>query len=369
VPPAVTEKGRVLLVHAADLDLVAPFVPASHAAIVLIDETAAPSLPDIAIRRRCIAVLSDVSSLTSLRRVLSAAMYFANVPAPDTTEPVSISETAPIAEAVRRRRVLLVDDNRINQRVFTRILEAAGHEVVTAGDGDQALNILEEQAGRLDVVLMDFNMPDMDGLEATKLFRMMSSGDARLPIIGLTADASAKSDSRWQDADMDGCLIKPVDPPALLAAIDAIARDVAAPAGNPVALLQEHPRFRKASPPALDDTTVANLLRLGDRAFVGELMSDFLIDAAKFISNLTAAAVQGNTAVFHDQAHALRSSAINVGAMALCELCDPWVGERGSELRAKAGDFAARAHAELARTRTAINKLVAERPAPGAQIS
>jgi two-component system sensor histidine kinase RpfC len=361
--------GRILLVHASDLDLIAPACRDTHAAIVLIDETAAQSLPAIAVRRRCAAILSDVSSLTALRRVLMTAMYFANIPAADAPEPAAVTETPPVLDPVRRRRVLLVDDNRVNQRVFTRILESAGHEVVTANNGEQALNILEDQAGRLDVVLMDFNMPEMDGLEATKLFRVMSRGDARLPIIGLTADASAKSDSRWRDADMDGCLIKPVDPPALLAAIDAIARNASSPAGNSVAILQEHPRFRKASPPALDDTAIGNLLRLGDRTFVGELLSDFLADATRFIATLSAAAVQGDTSLFRDQAHALRSSAINVGATALCELCEPWAGDRGSELRARAGEFAARAQAELARTRAAINKLAADRPASDARLS
>jgi two-component system sensor histidine kinase RpfC len=210
---------------------------------------------------------------------------------------------------------------------------------------------------------MDFNMPELDGIETTKLFRVISSGDARLPIIGLTADASAQSDSRWRDAGMDGCIIKPVDPPAFLAAIDAIARNVASSAANSVAILQEHPRFRKLAVPALDEAVITNLRRLGDSTFIGELLADFLSDATSIIETLTAAAFQGDTMTFRDQAHALRSSAINVGAMALVELCDPWTGGRGNDLKARAADFAARAQAELARTRKAIHDLDAERRA------
>jgi two-component system sensor histidine kinase RpfC len=259
--------------------------------------------------------------------------------------------------------VLLVDDNRVNQRVFSRILESVGHEVLLAENGEQALDILEREAARLDVVLMDFNMPELDGIETTKLFRVISSGDARLPIIGLTADASAQSDSRWRDADMDGCIIKPVEPTAFLAAIDAIARNVALPVANPIAILQEHPRFRKLAVPALDEAVITNLRRLGDSAFVSELLTDFLLDATNIIGTLTTSALEGNSTAFRDQAHALRSSAINVGAMALAELCDPWTGERGSNLKARAADFAARAQAELARTRQAIHDLDAERRA------
>jgi two-component system, sensor histidine kinase RpfC len=363
ITPLKEENGRILLVHAPDWDRMDPSLSAGSSAIVLIDETATHSLPDISTRKRCAALLSDVSSLTSLHRAISTASQLTNTRASQTPEPLSVAEKTSLPAAMRRRRVLLVDDNRVNQRVFSRILESVGHEVLLAENGEQALDILEREAARLDVVLMDFNMPELDGIETTKLFRVISSGDARLPIIGLTADASAQSDSRWRDADMDGCIIKPVEPTAFLAAIDAIARNVALPVANPIAILQEHPRFRKLAVPALDEAVITNLRRLGDSAFVSELLTDFLLDATNIIGTLTTSALEGNSTAFRDQAHALRSSAINVGAMALAELCDPWTGERGSNLKARAADFAARAQAELARTRQAIHDLDAERRA------
>jgi two-component system sensor histidine kinase RpfC len=130
-----------------------------------------------------------------------------------------------------------------------------------------------------------------------------------------------------------------------------------------VAILEDHPRFRKPDVPALDETTVANLCRLGDSTFVNELFSDFLIDAADTIELLSAAARQGNTTAFRNQAHALQSSAGNVGARALAELCAPWIGRRGAELKARAVDFTARAQTELNRTRDAVNDLNVERGA------
>ena len=162
---------------------------------------------------------------------------------------------------------------------------------------------------------------------------------------------------------MDGCLIKPVDPTALLEAIDAIARSTSTVMASTIAILEDHPRFRKPAVPALDETIIANLRRLGDSTFVDELLSDFLIDAAVTIELLSAAAGQGNTMTFRDQAHALQSSASNVGAVALAELCAPWVGHRGSELKARAGDFSARALTELNRTRDAVSDLSTERSA------
>ena len=358
------EKGRIMLVHAPDWEIVEPAISATGAAVVLIDETAAQALPGVSTQRRCVTLLSDVSSVESLSRAIATALRLTNDSVPQRPEAFSGAGSPPSTEPTRRRRVLLVDDNRVNRRVFTRILESAGHEVLTAENGEKALDVLEREASRLDVVLMDFNMPELDGIEATKLFRMMTIGnDARLPIIGLTADASAQADARWRDADMDGCLIKPVDPAALLDAIDAMARRTLPMTANTVTILEDHPRFRKPAVPALDEPILANLRRLGDGTFVNELLSDFLIDAADTIELLSAAAGQGNTMAFRDQAHALQSSASNVGAMALAELCAPWVGRRGAELKARAIDFTARAQIELNRTRDAVNDLNAERSA------
>ncbi len=280
------------------------------------------------------------------------------------TQPV----LAPVSESIataspQRRRVLLVDDNRINQRVFSRILESAGHDVLVAENGELALDILEEEAKHLDIVLMDFNMPELDGLEATKLFRAMSIGDNRLPIIGLTADAAALSDGRWREAGMDGCLIKPVDPAAFLATVETMARAAVYQPASPVMALHEHPRFRPASVPALDEMILGNLRQLGDDAFIDELMSDFLSDAADLIDTLVQAARRGDSPAFRNHAHALRSSAANVGATALGELCAPFAGQRGGELQARAADFASRAQAELWRTREAIASLDSSRRA------
>jgi two-component system, sensor histidine kinase RpfC len=357
------QKRRTILVHAPDWEIVEPAISATGGTVVLIDETAAQTLPAVSTQRCCVSLLSDVSSMKSLSRVIATALRLTNDSVHQRPEALSGTGNPSSTEPTRRRRVLLVDDNRVNQRVFARILESAGHQVLTAENGEKALDVLEHEASRLDVVLMDFNMPELDGIEATKLFRLMNLGNARLPIVGLTADASAESDARWRDADMDGCLIKPVDPAILLDAIDAIARKTSPVEASTVAILEDHPRFRKPAVPALDEAAIGNLRRLGGSTFVNELLSEFMIDAAETIKLLSAAADQGNTMAFRTQAHALKSSASNVGAMALAELCTPWVGRRGSELKARAVDFTARAQTELNRTRDAFNDLNAERGA------
>jgi two-component system sensor histidine kinase RpfC len=226
--------------------------------VVLIQPQAPPTLPGMATRQRCASLLSERPTAVELRRALTIACRLA---AP------SLGQAAPPrpVRPRRPRRVLLVDDNRINQRVFSRILEGAGHSVLVAETGDQALDLLEEKADQIDIVLMDFNMPDTDGLEATKLYRMMATGDRRLPIVGLTADATALNDNRWRAAGMDDCLIKPVEPAALLAAVDSIAREGP---GKLAHIITRPTLVRPDVPPSLDEKAIESLRRLGGADFV-----------------------------------------------------------------------------------------------------
>ncbi|MET4636369.1 sensor histidine kinase [Kaistia defluvii] len=313
---------------------------------VLIQPWVPPGLPPLATRQRCSSLLSERPTPTELRRALTVASRL-NAPAPAE---VVAATPRPIRPS-RPRRILLADDNRINQRVFSRILEAAGHSVLLAETGDQALDLLEEKADQIDIVLMDFNMPDTDGLEATKLYRVMATGDRRLPIVGLTADATAMNDSRWRDAGMDDCLIKPVEPSALLAAIDRITSD------EPDKSARSEPRLtlvRNAVLPSLDDRAVERLQRLGNAEFVVELMEDYLADAEIMLERLIKSASRGDLEAFRSDDHALQSSSANMGALALGAICAPWRNLRGDELRAGAAEFTRQAKAELRRTQKAM---------------
>ncbi|MGE4482666.1 ATP-binding protein [Acidocella sp.] len=326
--------------------------------VILIHPAAGPGLPELAIRRRCMTLLSEDFSDQELQQALLIAsrLNSAGTAARPPALPAA-SEPQPLRIAKLRRHVLLVDDNRVNQRVFTRILEAAGHKVSVADNGNKALDILEREADRFDIVLMDFNMPGMDGLEATKLYRVMALGGPRLPIVGLTADAFAQAQEDWRAADMDGCLVKPVAPQDLVAAVEKMSRPSLA--GSAFAVAEEadepaSPPVPQEEDPALDQKIIDNLRLLGDNEFLEELMSDFLSDAKDLIDQLEADATRGDSQEFRSHAHALRSSAANVGAMALGKLCIPWSGLRGGELRAQAVTFTARANSELKRTRQAV---------------
>jgi CheY-like chemotaxis protein len=105
--------------------------------------------------------------------------------------------------------ILLVEDNPINQKVASRLLEKAGHTVTIAGNGREALHCVSSRI--FDLVLMDVQMPEMDGLEATAQIRRQERGtDRHLPIVALTAHALNGDRERCLEAGMDGYVPKPV---------------------------------------------------------------------------------------------------------------------------------------------------------------
>jgi two-component system sensor histidine kinase/response regulator len=123
----------------------------------------------------------------------------------------------PKAEGVPRR-ILLAEDSAINQMVAQYMLQLAGHEVVVAANGREAVELLER--GYFDAVFMDVQMPEMDGFEATAAIRAREQGsDRRIPIVAMTAHAMAGDDARCLAAGMDAYVAKPVQQASLLAAL------------------------------------------------------------------------------------------------------------------------------------------------------
>ncbi|HET7791871.1 MAG TPA: ATP-binding protein [Rhizobacter sp.] len=124
--------------------------------------------------------------------------------------PASNSALTPLGGGLSSVRVLLVDDDAVNTMIASQMLESAGVTVLTASTGVEALNQLTR--GGFDLVLMDWRMPDMDGLEATRRLRAGEAGEAarHLPVIGFTANAYAEDRAACLAAGMDDVLVKPV---------------------------------------------------------------------------------------------------------------------------------------------------------------
>jgi CheY-like chemotaxis protein/HPt (histidine-containing phosphotransfer) domain-containing protein len=124
----------------------------------------------------------------------------------------------------RRARILLAEDTPMNQELMVTLLKRAGHDVTVVGDGVAALEIVKQRS--FDLILMDVQLPRMNGLEATRAIRALEGGMSKVPIVAMTARALSKDVEECIAAGMDDHLSKPIDTVALLAVIDHWARPV-----------------------------------------------------------------------------------------------------------------------------------------------
>jgi CheY-like chemotaxis protein len=138
------------------------------------------------------------------------------------TDAVPLVTRHTLREAKSRLRVLLAEDNAVNQTLATRLLEKRGFEVFAVGDGEAAVEALGKET--FDVVLMDLQMPKMDGFEATAAIRKKErAAGGRVAIIALTANALKGDQERCLAAGMDGYVSKPIRTSELLEAIEKLA--------------------------------------------------------------------------------------------------------------------------------------------------
>jgi len=158
-------------------------------------------------------------------------------------------DAAPVAAALPRLRILLAEDNLVNQTLAVRLLEKQGHEVVLALTGKEALDKIEES--RFDVVLMDVQMPEMDGLAATReLRRTEEETGGHLPVVAMTAYAMKGDRERCLEAGMDAYLPKPINSRELFQAIAA-----ALPLGRARTAGNSRPGNRESSSPTVEIRT------------------------------------------------------------------------------------------------------------------
>jgi GAF domain-containing protein/CheY-like chemotaxis protein/CHASE1-domain containing sensor protein/HPt (histidine-containing phosphotransfer) domain-containing protein/anti-sigma regulatory factor (Ser/Thr protein kinase) len=218
--------------------------------------------------------------------------------------------------AGRALHVLLAEDNPVNQRLMVRLLERQGHRVVVAGDGRQAVAALDR--GPFDVVLMDLQMPEMDGFEATVRIRARAADAARrLPVIALTARALEGDAERCVAAGMDGHLAKPVGPGKLAAALERVTRgESAAPPGPP------RRAAGRREPAAAIDVAAAREIVDGDLALLSELTRELLRTCPAAVAELRAAAARRDADAALRLAHRLRGGLSAVAARPAAAVAD-----------------------------------------------
>ena len=158
-----------------------------------------------------------------------STFWFA-IPAPPALTGKASTQEQRSRSPGRPLRVLAADDHPVNRLVIATYLETAGHEVTLASDGREAFEAI--QTADFDVVLMDIQMPTLDGLSATREIRSLETVARDVPIIALTANAMAGDRERFLEAGMNDYIAKPIDPDALLETIDRIAEHARASIRN-----------------------------------------------------------------------------------------------------------------------------------------
>jgi len=291
--------------------------------LLLADDDHIDSLATLAGGRVSSLLRAPLDDTRLMRALHALPAREGGVPAAGESESAKASDITPTR---RPLKILLAEDNAPNRMIIQRILELGGHTVLTASDGEEALQILDQPG--IDLVLMDINMPELSGYEAAKLYRMAHTDGPRLPILALTADATSQTERLCRDAGMDGVLTKPIEAAHLLATLETIAVRAAAgqpidsltppvePPPNVVTPIAQHPRYGVEAGAVLDEAAVEALKALGAGSdFFNDVIENFRSDVREILDQMARAAAKRDLRAFRDHAHSLRSSAAHIGAV------------------------------------------------------
>ncbi len=231
-------------------------------------------------------------------------------------------------------RILLAEDNPANQKLALALLSKLSYRADVVANGLEALQALERQ--RYDVLLMDVQMPEMDGLEASRRICRRWPKEQRPRLIAVTANAMREDREECLDAGMDDYITKPISPQALIKALKdslPLATDVAEarPSGAVAEPSRPLEQVERASPPRGEDSSSAELQSKGDfdptaldrlcemtnAEFVVEALDDFVEHAHNSLQTMRRALAEGRAEELHRAAHTLKSNSASIGATSL----------------------------------------------------
>jgi two-component system, sensor histidine kinase and response regulator len=243
-------------------------------------------------------------------------------------------------QALPGLRILLAEDHPVNQKVAVRVLERLGHTAVIATDGNKAIAALDD--GDFDGVLMDVQMPELDGFEAVKIIREREKATGEhLPIIALTAHAMQGDRERCLRAGFDDYVAKPIRQRDLEAALKTFGE-------------------KRPNAPDFDHSIVNQLNTIcgGDDAFSRELAESFLESAPRILTGIDNALKLGDATMLSTEAHALLGISRTIGADVLAALCAEMENVVNQGDLAMAAIVGARLGDAWEQVRTALERLV-----------
>ncbi len=322
-------------------------------AAILVGNAGLFDIEDIALRACFASVVSPSSDFQEIRSALRIGRSFIkHTSFSEAQEPQAALPLNPY-------RILVADDNRTNRNVLAAILEAAGHQVTMVADGDEAIEAL--QAGGVDILLLDVNMPRLNGIETSIMWRKMEGDSSHLPIIGVTADTTNETEANCLAAGMNMRITKPVDAKLLLNVIAEYCADKSSPQAvvqklHPVSstIVAEH---NDANPsPTLDQAQIDYLLSIGDLEFFGDMIDSFREDIDETMSSMRVAVTNQDAEQFRFCAHAFKSSSNNIGAVSLTEIASQLENITDSDFQSKGSRYLAKIETEIVQIHQALDQ-------------
>jgi CheY-like chemotaxis protein/HPt (histidine-containing phosphotransfer) domain-containing protein len=248
-----------------------------------------------------VQVAKPIRSSQLYNALLKALTDRAQKPAGELVQEEARPTTSPL-------RILLAEDNAVNQKVALRLLDQLGYRADVVWNGREVIEALERQA--YDVVLMDVQMPELDGLDASRRICERWAPELRPRIVAMTANVMPEDRDACFAAGMDDYVAKPIRPNELASALSR-ARLIGEP----------HEERARGTRVDLDTSAVENLRELGGDGFVAEVVDTFLDDAPALLATLRTSHEAGDTEELRRAAHTLKSNGQTFGAARFSELC------------------------------------------------
>lgn len=255
-----------------------------------------------------------------------------------------------------RYRIIVADDSATNRHVVGQILERGGHDVTLVEDGEDVLDAIENES--FDLVVLDRNMPGMDGVATVRALRAIGVGDRRVPVVILSADVTQEARDECAAAGADLFLPKPIEAMRLLEQVAELCQS--APQRRPVdqsAPIAAAPPARVAANPE----TLRLLDELGSQpGFVERLIATFVKDHAELMGRMERAVDAADFAELRRLFHAMKGSAASLGAERLVDVCARGQKMTDSEM-ARKPDLVSSIRGEFEQARAAFDRYIEER--------
>ncbi|TAG64626.1 MAG: response regulator, partial [Runella slithyformis] len=237
--------------------------------------------------------------------------------------------------------ILLVDDNFVNRKVASEILRKAGCVVDTAESGKRAIELVMQTHDiakkYYDVILMDIQMPDMDGIETTQRLRAQF-GKYLPPIVAMTAYSMKEDRARFLSQGMDEYVPKPIRAQVLIQKIKELMEANKAKENGEIIPQKPLPTPQEMAIPVIDDEVVKQLLGLGGMELVVSIFEEFVIESTELVNGALAAFATGDIATVKSNLHTIKGSAGTIGVARVAEMA------RIGEAKLKTNDTSTLAH-------------------------